>query len=61
MEGVFEFGKWDLNSRELFSKTGPKEVNKEVINVHDNSVEKGLRFRKVLGLNWDLENGFNSV
>ena len=57
MEGRFEVGKWDLNSRELFSKIGTEEVDKEVINVHYNSFEESLRFRKVLGLNWGVENG----
>ena len=53
MEAGFERGKWNLNSTELFSKTGNKEVNKEVINVHDNIVEKASRFRNV---NWNVEN-----
>ena len=57
MEGRFEVGKWDLNSGELFSKIGTEEVDKEFINVHYKSFEESLRFRKVLGLNWGVENG----
>lgn len=55
MEAGFERGKWNLNSTELFGKTGNKEVNKEVINVHDNIVEKASRFRNV---NWNVEKMF---
>ena len=46
--------KWNSNSKEFLGKISLETVNKEVANVDGNSVEEGLRVRKVIELNWEV-------